>query len=112
MEIYIAAPIMFILIVLAAPYLAQIWGEISSIEIQGATTVTGYIQSPVRPNTPVGWGEPNPQRGGSRDISTPIMGVVIGSILVVLSILYRYAYKRFHVEKNKREGVNGRVGEG
>jgi len=110
MRTYIAVSIVVLAIVI--PHITHIGEGTPPLDLQRATEITGSLTLPVRPNTPVSGEEPYLQRGGSRDIMTPIIGIAIGSLLVVISILYRYAYKRSHVEKNKREGLHGRVGEG
>ncbi|MDT7889682.1 MAG: hypothetical protein RQ885_12015 [Desulfurococcales archaeon] len=99
-------PHIIIFLILLSPYLYLLESTLSShgdsVFLQQATTVVGTITRPLKPNTQIGDGEQNIAPRGSRDIATPVIGLVLGVSLTAGGIIYRYAYKRLHAEKSKR----------
>lgn len=85
--------------------------QLGGAALQQATTVTGYISRPVKPNTQLGSVEPYIAPRISKDILTPIIGLIIGLALIASGFLYRYAHKRLHGRKI-REELHDRLGEG
>ncbi|MEM4970787.1 MAG: hypothetical protein QXE01_05995 [Sulfolobales archaeon] len=110
MRLYIAVATLLLILVLQN--LLEIFSSHQGgVFFQQPTTVTGYISKPVKPNTPLGGGEPYIASRVSKDISTPVIGLIIGLSLIASGVLYRYAYKRLHGRKI-REELHDRLGEG
>ncbi len=111
MRAYIAVAILLLLFVLQSPLEIlppSLWGGIA---LQQATTVTGYISRSMKPNTPLDGGEPYTMPRISKDILTPVIGLIIGLALIASGFLYRHAYKRLHRRKI-REELHDRLEEG